>query len=153
MLRKKDKLLLKELIKDSRQKIVKLSEKCHMTRQSIYTKINEFRRKGVSFTVDFNPEKVGLNLKAYILIVAEPQSKFRKEADNKIKKIKGISQVHYVLGRFDLIIEVLVKGREDLRRVLKDIQNLPAVKKTETFIAYETTKYNIKEPLLEALSD
>jgi len=153
MLRKKDKLLLKELIKDSRQKIVKLAEKCHMTRQSVYTKINEFRRKGVSFTVDFNPEKVGLNLKAYVLIVAEPQAKFRKEADKKIKKIKGVSQVHHVLGRFDIVAEVLVKEREDLRRVLKQILNLPAVKKTETFIVYETTKYNIKEPLIEALSE
>jgi len=153
MLRKKDKLLLKELIKDSRQKIVKLAGKCHMTRQSIYTKINDFRRKGVSFTVDFNPEKVGLNLRAYVLIVAEPQSKFREEADKKIKKIKGISQVHYVLGRFDIVAEVLVKDRKYLRRVLKEIQDLPAVKKTETFIAYETIKYNVKEPLLEALSE
>jgi len=124
-----------------------------MTRQSIYTKINDFRRKGVSFTVDFNPEKVGLNLRAYVLIVAEPQSKFREEADKKIKKIKGISQVHYVLGRFDIVAEVLVKDRKYLRRVLKEIQDLPAVKKTETFIAYETIKYNVKEPLLEALSE
>ncbi len=153
MLRKKDRLLLKELIKDSRQKIVKLAEKCHMTRQSVYAKINDFRRKGVSFTVEIKPESVGLNLRAYILIVAEPQAKFREEADMKIKEIKGISQVHYVLGRFDIIAEVLVKDREDLRRVLKQIQNLPAVKKTETFIVYDTTKYNIKEPLLEALSD
>ncbi len=153
MLRKKDRLLLKELIKDSRQKIVKLAEKCHMTRQSVYAKINEFRRKGVSFTIDIEPESVGLNLRAYILIVAEPQAKFREEADKKIKRIKGISQVHYVLGRFDIIAEVIVKERKDLRRVLKQIQNLPAVKKTETFIVYETTKYNIKEPLLEALND
>ena len=153
MLRKKDKLLLKELIMDSRQKIVKLAEKCHMTRQSVYTKINDFRRKGVGFTIDIDPEKIGLNMKVYILIVAEPQRKFREEADKKIKEIKGITQVHYVLGRFDIIAEVLVKGRDDLRRVLKEIQDLPAVKKTETFIVYETTKYNIKEPLLNVLSD
>jgi len=153
MLRKKDKLLLKELIMDSRQKIVKLAEKCHMTRQSVYTKINEFRRNGVGFTIDMNPEKIGLNMKVYILIVAEPQRKFREEADKKIKEIKGITQVHYVLGRFDIIAEVLVKGRDNLRRVLKQIQDLPAVKKTETFIVYETTKYNIKEPLLNVLSD
>ena len=153
MLRKKDKLLLKELIKDSRQKIVMLAEKCHMTRQSVYSKINDFRRRGVSFTIEIIPESIGLNQRAYILIVAEPQAKFREEADKKIKEIKGISQVHYVLGRFDIIAEVLVKERDDLRRVLKQIQNLPAVKKTETFIVYETTKYNIKEPLLEVLSD
>ena len=152
MLKKKDKLLLKELIKNSRQKITKLAEKCHMTRQSVYRKINEFRKRGVGFTIDMEPEKVGLNMRVYILIVAEPQAKFREEADKKIKGIKGISQVHYVLGRFDIFAEVIVKDRYDLRRVLKQIQNLPAVKKTETFIVYETTKYNTKEPLLEVLS-
>jgi DNA-binding Lrp family transcriptional regulator len=152
MLRKKDKLLLKELIKDSRQKIVRLAERCHMSRQSVYGKINELRSKGISFTIDVNPETVGLNLRAYILIVAEPQAKFRNEADKKLKKIKGISQVHYVLGRFDIIAEVIVKDRFELRRVLKEIQNLPAVKKTETFIVHETTKYDLKEPLIKALS-
>ena len=153
MLRKKDRLLLKELMKDSRQKIVKLAEKCHMTRQSVYTKINDFRKRGVRFTVEIKPESVGLNLRVYILIVAEPQAKFREEADKKIKGIKGISQVHYVLGRFDIIAEIIVKDREELRKVLRQIQDLPAVKKTETFIVYETTKYNVKGPLLEALSD
>lgn len=153
MLRKKDRLLLKELLKDSRQKITRLSEKCHMTRQSVYAKINALRRKGINFTIDINPEEIGLNLRAFILIEAEPQAKFREQSDERIKKIKEVSQVHYILGRFDTIVEVIVKDRYELRRVLKKIHDLPAIKKTETFIAYETTKLNIKEPLIKGLSD
>jgi DNA-binding Lrp family transcriptional regulator len=152
MLKGKDRLLLKELMEDSRQKINRLAEKCHMTRQSVYAKINEFRGKGIKFTVDMNPEEIGLNMRVYILIEAEPQTKFREECDEQIKKFKEVSQVHYILGRFDIIVEVLVKDREDLRNVLKKIHSLPAVKKTETFIVYETTKLSIREPLIEVLS-
>jgi DNA-binding Lrp family transcriptional regulator len=151
MLKEKDRLLLKELIRDSRQKITVLAKKCHMTRQSVYTRINNFRRKGVRFTVDINPEEVGLNLKAYILIEAEPQTKFREEADKKIRHFKEITQVHHILGRFDIIVEAMVKDREDLRKLLKKIHSLPAVKKTETFIVYETTKFDLKDPIIECL--
>jgi len=152
MLKEKDRLLMKELIEDSRQKINRLAEKCHMTRQSVYTKINSFRRSGVNFTIDINPEKVGLNMKVYILIEAEPQAKFREEADTQIRQFKEVTQVHHTLGRFDIIVEALVKERDDLRNLLKKIHALPAVKKTETFIVYETTKFNMKDPIIEALS-
>jgi len=151
MLRKKDRLLLTELINDSRQKIIKLAGKCHMTRQSVYAKINEYRRRGIKFSIDVGPEEIGLRLKVYILIVAEPQAKFRQEADEILKTFKEVSQVHHVLGRFDIIIEAIVRNRDELTKLLKKIQTLPAVKKTETYIAYETIKFNPKEPLLEGL--
>jgi DNA-binding Lrp family transcriptional regulator len=152
MLREKDRLLLRELMENSREKITKLAEKCHMTRQSVYAKINEFRKKGIKFTIDIKPEEVGLNMKVYILIEAEPQAKFREEADKQIRQFKEITQVHHILGRFDIIVEALVKERDDLRKLLKKIHALPAVKKTETFIVYETTKFSLEDPITEAIS-
>jgi len=152
MLKKKDSVLVKELMENSREKITRLAEKCHMTRQSVYSKINGFRSKGVKFTIDVNPEEVGLNMKVYILIEAEPQAKFREEADIQIRQFKEVTQVHHTLGRFDIIVEALVKERDDLRNLLKKIHALPAVKKTETFIVYETTKFNMRDPIIEALS-
>lgn len=147
----KDRLLLKELVRDSRQKIVTLAKKCGITRQSVYSKLDEFKRKGVRFTVDLDPREIGLRLRAYILIVAEPQTEFRKETNEVIKKFKEISQIHYLLGRFDIIVEVVVRDVDELRGLLRRIQNLPAVKKTETLMVYETTKLHVKEPLIRVL--
>ena len=149
----KDLALLKELVKDSRQKITSLARKCHMTRQSAYAKINELNRKGVEFTVDVNPRDLGLKLRAYVLIVAEPQQKFRKETNEIIKDFREISQIHYLLGRFDIIVEAVVKDVEELRGLLRRIQNLPAVKKTETLMVYETTKVNHRDPLRKVLEE
>ena len=151
MFEDKERLLLKELIWDGRQKIVTLAKKCGITRQSVYRKLDEFRMKGVQFTVDFNPKEIGLRMRAYILIVAEPQTEFRKETNKIVKKFKEISQIHYLLGRFDLILEVIVRDIDELRGLLRKIQNLPAVQKTETLMVYETTKLNLKEPLIRIL--
>lgn len=151
MFEDKEKLLLKELIWDGRQKIVTLAKKCGITRQSVYSKLDEFRRKGVKFTVDFDPKEIGLRIRAYILIVAEPETEFRKETNEIVKKFKEISQIHYLLGRFDLILEVIVRDIDELRGLLRKIQNLPAVQKTETLMVYETTKLNLKEPLIRIL--
>ncbi|MEM3553035.1 MAG: Lrp/AsnC ligand binding domain-containing protein, partial [Candidatus Bathyarchaeia archaeon] len=68
-------------------------------------------------------------------------------------EFKEISQIHYILGRFDVIAEVIVKDMDEFRNVLTKIQSLPAVKKTETLMVYETTKRNKIDPLLKAIED
>jgi len=151
MIRKKDRILLKELIEDSRLKIVDLSERTGLTRQSIYSKIHNLRKSGVNFTTDINPEELGLNLKAYIFIQAESDSEVRKNLTKNIKKLREVSQLHYILGRYDLIIEVVLKNRNHLKEILKKFQSWPAIKKTETFIVYDTVKFNLKDPFIGAL--
>jgi Lrp/AsnC family leucine-responsive transcriptional regulator len=153
MLSKKDFILLKELIEDSRQKITELAKKSNLTRQSVYEKLKEFSMKGLRFTIDVNPKDVGLNLMAYILIVADPNVSFRKETDAIIKEFKEISQIHYILGRFDVIVEVMAKDMEEFRNILTRIQNLPAVRKTETLMVYETTKQNRLDPIIKAIEE
>lgn len=153
MFEKKELLLLRELMKDSRQKITDLARKCGLTRQSVYEKIKEFSLKGVKFTVDVDPRDVGLNLTAYVLIVADPHSEFRRQTDAIIKEFKEVSQIHYILGRFDVIAEVIVKDIGEFRRVLNKIQNLPAVRKTETLMVYETPKRNRLDPMMKAVEE
>jgi len=152
MIRKKDKILLKELIEDSRLKIVDLAERTGLTRQSVYSKIHKFRKGGINFTVDINPEELDLNLKAYILIQADVRSEVRKKLTENIKKLKEVSQLHHVLGRFDMIAEVVLKDKKQLKEILKKFQSWPAIKKTETFIVYDTVKFNPKDPLVGILS-
>ena len=153
MLDRKDLKLLRELMVDSRQKITELAKKCRLTRQSVYERISEFKLRGMRFTVDVKPRELGLNLIAYILVVADPHREFRRETDRLIKEFKEISQIHYILGRFDVIIEVIVKDIEEFREVLNKVQALPAVRKTETLMVYESTKQDRLDPLLKAIEE
>lgn len=153
MIRKKDRILLKELIDNSRLKIVDLAERTGLTRQSVYSKIHSLRKQGVNFTVDMNPEDLGLNLKAYILIQVESNSEVRKKLTKNIKELREVSQLHFVLGRSDMVAEVILKDKNQLKEILKKFQGWPAIKKTETFIVYDTVKFNPKDPFIGALRE
>ena len=153
MLEKKEISLLYELMRDSRQKITELAQNCNLTRQSIYVKLSEFNLRGIRFTVDIKPKDLGLNLIAYVLIEADPHKEFRKETNSLIKGYKEISQIHYTLGRFDVIAEVMVRNIDEFRSVLNRIQNLPAVRKTETLMVYESTKKDRLDPYMRVLKE
>ena len=151
MIKDKEKLLLKELLLNSRQKVIDLAKKCGLGRQSVYHKLEELEEKGVRFTIDLDPRQLGLKMRAYILIEAETYKEFRKETDKIIKEFKEISQIHYILGRFDILVEVVVRDIDELSDVLERVQKLPAVKKTETLVVHGTTKLNHIDPLLREL--
>jgi hypothetical protein len=49
------------------------------------------------------------------------------------------------------MVEVILKDRQQLKEILNRFQSWPAVKKTETFIVYDTVKFNPKDPFIGIL--
>ena len=77
----------------------------------------------------------------------------RENLDRYMLRNPNVSQVHHMFGRFDFLIEVVVSGREDLARLLKEMQGYEGVNKTETFIVYETLKYDPEGPVKQLLNE
>jgi len=153
MIDKKDKKILVELLKDGRKSFANLAKSCKMTRQSIFSRIKSLRRKGVirNFTVNLDNQKLGLSLKAYILISAEPLQRFREKAIKTLMQLPQISQIHILFGRFDLLVEVMVRDINDLSQLLAKIHELEMINKTETMIVYKNIKYDIQHPIENVL--
>lgn len=153
MIDKKDKKILVELLKDGRKSFADLARSCKMTRQSIFSRIKSLRRKGIikNFTVDLDQQKLGLNLKAYILISAYPSKKAREKASEILIKFPQISQIHKLFGRFDFLIEILVKDINELSNIVGEIHNLEMINRTETMIVHKNIKYNIEHPIESVL--
>lgn len=153
MIDKKDKKLLTELLKDGRESFSGLAKSCRMTRQSIFSRVKSLKRRGVirNFTVNLDHQKIGLNIKAYILISAEPLGKFRDKAMKILMQFPQISQIHILFGRFDFLVEVAVKDIDELSSLLGKIHELEMVNKTETMIVYKNIKYDIQHPIENAL--
>jgi Lrp/AsnC family transcriptional regulator for asnA, asnC and gidA len=154
MIDKKDKKILVELLNDGRKSFADLAKSCKMTRQSIFSRIKSLRRKGVikNFTVNLDNQKLGLNIKAYILISAEPLQRFREKAIKTLMQIPQISQIHILFGRFDLLVEVMVRDINDLSQLLAKIHELEMIDKTETMIVYKNIKYDLQHPVENALA-
>lgn len=152
-LKEKDKYILLELLKNGRASLSELGRRLRMSRQSVFSRIKSLKNRGIikNFTVNLDEEKIGLGIRAYILILIEPQKKARKEVNDFLRKCKQISQIHYLFGRFDFLLEVLVRTREELTELLKNIHKFEAIRKTETFIVYDMIKYAHKDPVERVL--
>lgn len=154
MIENKDKKILLELLKNGRISYADLARACKMSRQGSFSRIKSLKRNGIieNFTVNLNQHKLGFNLKAYVLIAADPYKEFRVKAVEKLKTFPEISQIHELFGRFDFLVEILVKDINELTKVLSKIHELEMVNRTETMIVYETFKNNIKHPFEAELS-
>lgn len=153
MIDKKDKKLLVELLKDGRKSFADLARACRMTRQSIFSRVKSLKRKGVikRFTVVLDQQKLGLNLKAYILLSASPSEEARDRASKILAQFPQISQIHRLFGRFDFLVEVLVKDINELSEIIGKIHRLGVVTKTETMIVYQNIKYDVQHPFEKVL--
>ena len=154
-LKPKDKQLLLELLKDGRQNFSKLGRTCHMSRQAVFSRVKSLKNQGVikNFTVNINPEKVDIKLKSYILMTIEPRTQSRQKINTFLKRCKQVSQVHYLFGTHDILIEVLVKDRVELSQLVKQLQKFDHVKKTVTLIVYDTIKDCQSHPLERILTE
>ena len=154
MLNEKDRKVLKELVKNGRISFADLGRKCHMTRQSVYSRIKSLRNRGIikNFTVNLDMKKMNLNLHAYVLIEMEPI----RHRDNKkldfVKSLPQITQIHILFGRYGYIIEVMTKDMDELKDIVRKIHDLETVRRTETMIVYKTDKYNPQHPVEGILS-
>jgi len=154
MIDKKDKKILLELLKDGRKSFTDLARSCKMTRQSVFSRVKSLKRKGIikDFTVELNHQKLDLNLKAYILISANPSKKAREKASEVLITLPQISQIHKLFGRFDFLIEVIVKDINELSNIVGKIHELEVINRTETMIVRKNIKYDIQHPLEYVLS-
>jgi len=149
-----DRKLLLDLLMDGRAPYAELGKKYGLSRQAIYNRIQSLKKRGVikGFTVEVNPRSLGLNLRAYILIVAEPSREVREESEKLLRKYPQISAIHLLLGRFDVLLDVLVRDIDELKNLLMEIHSLKMVRKTETFIVYQSVKDYPKHPIEGALA-
>ena len=84
-----------------------------------------------------NPKKVEFRTCTYIGIFLEKGGLFSEVVD-RMKKIPEIVECHYTTGQYAIFIKVYAKDNEHLKTVLSDeIQKIPGVASTETFISLE----------------
>lgn len=155
MIKDKDKILLLELLKKGRASFSELSQHSHMSRQGVFSRMKSLKNEGVirNFTVNIDSNKLGLILKAYILIEAEPIKHLRAKAEDILKTFPQISQIHRLFGRFDILLEVLVKNTDELSELVKKIHELDVVTRTETLIVYREIKCRPEHPIEKVLSE
>ncbi|WP_254780553.1 Lrp/AsnC family transcriptional regulator [Arthrobacter woluwensis] len=133
-----DRAILALLTEDARQSVTTIAEKVHVSRAHAYNRIAKLQDQGIitGFTTKIDPLKAGLRSSAYVTL------KVRQHSWRELRaKLSGIPEVHHVAlvgGDFDVILLVRAVDNADLRRVVFDqLQNMPEVLDTQTFLVFE----------------
>ncbi len=126
------------LQRDGRMSVRALAQEVHVSRAGAYARLERLQEHGVitGFTAVVSPEKVGLGTSAYVSVSIE-QNSWRQVA-GAMRALPGVEQVALVGAEFDVLVQVRTRDNHELRDVvLEQIQALPGVKATRTWLIFE----------------
>lgn len=150
-----DRKILLQLLEDAEQPIVDIAEEVGASRQTVSKKLKKFRESGLvkGLKTDLDPEKFGLDVRAYVFLQEEPKDELRDKNEKKINTIPQVSKFFRLFGRYSGVLEVWAEDRDGLTSLVKDIHELEGVTETETFIVHSVAKDRPEEPLMNILKE
>ena len=154
MLKTTEKKIILQLLKDARQPYHQIAKTVGITRQTVAKKTEQIVNAGLirAFIPKLNPEKFNLKIQAYIFMREDPRSDLRKKHEEVIKGFHEVSEFHRIFGKYDSVIEALVKDKNELSNLIKKLHKLNGIRETETFIVYSTVKDKPEDPFLKVLA-
>jgi len=137
----KDLMILGALYVDARKRLAELSNVVGISITAVRNRITKLIRHRIitGFYIDVDFSKLGYGVHA--LSGAKIEPRFREEIVKSLLASKKVLNVYEVTGDFDLLIEIIAKDIDDLRKFLTvDIFRIPGVKKTNTMIILKKYK-------------
>jgi DNA-binding Lrp family transcriptional regulator len=141
-----DRRIVAELEADARLSGRALAERVMISRANAYARLERLMADGVitGFTARVNPLKLGLTTSAYVTMTVR-QSNWR-DLQDQLRAIPEVRHMALLGGEFDVMLLVRAAGNDALRRVvLEQLQAIPGVLATRTFLIFEDVE-NIPAP-------
>lgn len=133
--------MVRVLMTDGRLSVRALAERVHISRASAYARLQRLEADGVitGYAAQVEPEKVGLGTSAYVSVSIE-QNSWRAVAE-RLRALPSVERVALVGAEFDAIVQVRARDNHELRDlVLEQVQAIPGVKATRTWLIFEETR-------------
>jgi len=135
-----DMRILGEFQADARQSYREVAEKLKIAEGTVYNRVNKLKEMGIirRFIVDINYSKLGYDLTA--LIGIRGKGGHLPEIENKVSRERNVTTVYDVTGEYDALAVAKFRDRQELNDLVKRINSLPNVERTNTMIALNTVK-------------
>ncbi|MCG8928101.1 Lrp/AsnC family transcriptional regulator [Lentzea sp. CC55] len=133
-----DRRILDELEADGRLSGRALAERVTISRANAYARFERLVADGVitGFTARVDPVKVGLTTSAYVAMTVR-QNNWR-DLQVRLRAIPEVRHMALMGGEFDVMLLVRAQDNNALRRVvLEELQTIPGVLSTKTFLIFE----------------
>ena len=137
MIDSKDKEILKEYAKDSRQSYREIAKKVGISPSTVAARVAKMEKNEIikKYTIQVDSEKLGYDLT--VLMFIDTQA-FRFLRDNLPLEDYLINAMYVMTGEDDLIIIAKFKNRQELAMFTQKMLELPSVKGTKTQLVLMT---------------
>jgi DNA-binding Lrp family transcriptional regulator len=133
-----DTAILDILREDARISINALADRANISRSNAYARLHRLTEAGVvrGFTVRTDAIREGYHTSAYVALSID-QSEW-KTIRQRLTALPEVRHIALVGGEFDVLALVRARDNQDLRRVvLQEMQDIPGVRSSRTFLVYE----------------
>ena len=133
-----DRAIVRVLRTDARLAVSAVAERVRISRANAYARIKRMTDEGliVGATLVIDPVIAGFHSSAYVALSID-QGQWQSVRDSIIA-IDAVEHIALVGGEFDALVLLRAQDNRELRRiVLGQLQAMPGVRSTRTFLVYE----------------
>lgn len=133
-----DKKIIHLLMDNSKTSLSTISKEIGISTTAIHQRIKKLEQAGIienSISL-LNPQNLGYKVISYIGIYLD-QPQYFDSVLLALQKIPEVVEAHCTTGNFTLFIKVLCIDNDHLMNVLKKLQKLKGITRTETYISLE----------------
>jgi DNA-binding Lrp family transcriptional regulator len=145
----KDIPFLAALQDNGRITIKDLANKTKLTLGACTKRIKRMLSEGsiAKFTVVINYRKFGYNNVAYTMLSCNSQnSETVNRLTENLKKIENVTEIHKMLGDYDLLIKIRTRDTTELQYILENIGDTGLIREVKTMIMSETIRDDVGLP-------
>jgi DNA-binding Lrp family transcriptional regulator len=132
--------ILKEVQNDSKTSYRDIAKRLELSVGTVHNRVKKMMDLGVirSFAAVIDPEKLGFDLTAVILLQVEGMHIV--DVEKVISKSRSVMAVYDTTGDYDIVVVAKFRSREELNTFIKETLKMPYVKRSVTSIALNVVK-------------
>ncbi len=142
-----DKKILAILQRNSRTPLREISKEVGLAESTVYERIKKLKERGIikKFTVILDPESLGFEILAFILI--KSKAGMYSHVATELKQYPQIVEIYETTGDYDMLVKIRTGGSDELNEFLDRIGEIDGVVATHTMVVLKVHKETTELPL------
>tara|TARA_A100001015_G_scaffold104754_1_gene116269 strand:- start:634 stop:1104 length:471 start_codon:yes stop_codon:yes gene_type:complete len=143
--------ILKNLSSNAKISFTDLASKILVSPSTVHVRVKKMEDAGIikNFTININYSILGFTFTAYLGVFLDNSNTYG-EVVSKLKLIPQITVIDFTTGPFSIFCKIRSRDSESARDVLKRIQSIVGIQRTETFLSMDEI-INEKNSLISSI--
>jgi len=132
--------IIRSLLQEGRTPFAQLAKQLNISEATVHARVAKLEESGVikGFTVIVDPEKLGYNLTALVLIKTDPKK--TQHVFTRLAEMNEVVELYDVTGDYYGVAKILAHDHRELGRFLDKVGLLDGVTSTNTLVVLRKIK-------------